>query len=232
VAALRIVEAFDVVEDGHPGLRMRAPLTTVDQLALERGEERFGHGVVEAVADGAHRGRNAGLTAATAEGQAGVLRTVIGVVDQSSARSPIPQRHLQCVQHQLRPEVVGHTPADHTSRIRVNDHRQVEEPLPRREIGDIGAPEGVWLAGGELALHQVVAELGLLIASCGFDPSPPTDAAQVRTAHQAGDTLTTAVHAVLVAELSMDPRHAIRTATACMDLLDRGGQPGIRDRAD
>ena len=125
--------------------------------------------------------------------------------------------------------MVGHTPADDTSRVGVDDHRQVQEALPGREIGDVGAPERVWLAGGELALHEVVAELGLFVASGRAHPSMPTHATQVRTAHQARHSLATTVHAVFIAELGVDPRDAIRAATARMDLLDPGGELRVGD---
>jgi len=41
VATARIVESFDVVKDSHARPGMRPPAAAVDQLALERGEERF-----------------------------------------------------------------------------------------------------------------------------------------------------------------------------------------------
>jgi len=45
----------------------------VEQLAFERGKETLAHGVVEAIADRAHRGSHPGLRAALAEGERGVL---------------------------------------------------------------------------------------------------------------------------------------------------------------
>ena len=45
----------------------------VEQLTFQGGEEALSHGVVQRVADGAHRGDQTGLLEAAAEGQAGVL---------------------------------------------------------------------------------------------------------------------------------------------------------------
>ena len=39
VAALRVVPAFDEFEDRHPGFDLRLEPVTVEELALERGEE-------------------------------------------------------------------------------------------------------------------------------------------------------------------------------------------------
>jgi hypothetical protein len=58
-------------------------VVTVEELAFQGGEEALGDGVVECVADGAHRGDQTGLTQPTAEGEAGVLAAVVAVVDQA-----------------------------------------------------------------------------------------------------------------------------------------------------
>lgn len=39
VPAMRVVEAFNVLEDGHPGLGARAKRAPVEEFALEAGEE-------------------------------------------------------------------------------------------------------------------------------------------------------------------------------------------------
>ena len=75
MAAGRSVEAFDELEDGHPRLAVRSEATPIDQLAFEGGEETFAHRIVVGVADRACRWADAGLRAASAEGDRGVLRT-------------------------------------------------------------------------------------------------------------------------------------------------------------
>ena len=49
--AMRVVEAFNEVEDRVPRLLMISERRSLDQLALEGGEEALAHGVVVAVAD-------------------------------------------------------------------------------------------------------------------------------------------------------------------------------------
>ena len=75
MAAGRIVEAFDELEDGHPRLAVRSEATSIDQLAFEGGEETLAHRIVVGVADRACRRTNAGLLAAIAESDRRVLRT-------------------------------------------------------------------------------------------------------------------------------------------------------------
>ena len=68
MAAGPIVEAFDELEDGDAGLAMRSEAATIDELALEGGEETLAHRIVVGVADRACRWTDAGLLAAIAEG--------------------------------------------------------------------------------------------------------------------------------------------------------------------
>ena len=55
-----------------------------EQLALKRGEEALAHGIVVCVADRTHRGAHAPVTAAVAELDRAVLRTLVGVMDDAS----------------------------------------------------------------------------------------------------------------------------------------------------
>ena len=55
VAARRIVEAFDELENGGPRLAVRSEATSIDQLAFEGGEETLAHRIVVGVADRACR---------------------------------------------------------------------------------------------------------------------------------------------------------------------------------
>ncbi len=79
--ALAIVPDLDVREDGQLGRRARRPVVTIDQLHLERGEERLGDGVVVAVPDRAGGRDQAGRAEVLAERQGGVLAPPVAVVD-------------------------------------------------------------------------------------------------------------------------------------------------------
>src|ERR1700693_1196756 len=108
--APRIVEPFDELEDGHPSFGLGRKLAAVEQLALERREEALAQSVVVAVADGSHGGTHAGLPAPFSAGDRGVLRSMIRVMHALSG-SPLPESHVESIEHELGPQVCGHRPA-------------------------------------------------------------------------------------------------------------------------
>jgi hypothetical protein len=59
---------------------------------------------------------------------------------------------------------------------------------------------------------------------------PTTHTPQVSDEHQPADALAAKVHTVLVAELSMDPRHGIRATAADVDLMNRSHQSRVGNR--
>jgi hypothetical protein len=100
VTAARIVEAFDELESGAARLGLGLEPAPIEQVAFEGCEETLAHGVVVRVADRAHRRAHAGLAAALAELDRGVLRPLIGVMDHAPGPS-CRQRHVQRIEHQL-----------------------------------------------------------------------------------------------------------------------------------
>src|SRR6267378_2034676 len=140
VTANRVVPAFDVLEDRHAGLRLRLETPAREQLALQRREEALAHGVVVGIAHRSHRGPHLRFLAAKAEGDRGVLRTVVGVM-HDAFRAPLPERHVERGEHELGSQVLSHAPADDSATVGIEDHRQVQEPGPRRDVGNVGDPE-------------------------------------------------------------------------------------------
>ena len=83
VAALWVVPPFDELEDCHACFDLGFETATVEQFTFERGKETLAHGIIEAIADRAHRGSYAGFAAALAEGD----RSVLSGFKRSSQRS-------------------------------------------------------------------------------------------------------------------------------------------------
>src|SRR6202162_825475 len=106
-----IVEAFDEFEDGHARFSVRLVSTPINYLTFESGEEALGNRVVVGVSDRTHRGANACLPTAFAELDRSILRALIRVVDYA-VRSPLPERHLKGIEHELRVQGGRHRPAD------------------------------------------------------------------------------------------------------------------------
>ena len=110
------------------------------QLAFEGGEETLAHGIVVGIADRAHRGAHAGITAAATEFDRGILRPLVGVMDHLPGPS-CRQRHVQGIEHQLFGECRGHRPADNATAIRIEHDREIEKAYPCRDVGDVSDPQ-------------------------------------------------------------------------------------------
>src|SRR5260370_40409192 len=78
--AVGAVAAFYELDARHAGLALGFEAAAVEQFTFERGEETLAHCVIEAIADGAHRGPHARLAATLAEGE----RSVLGEFKRSS----------------------------------------------------------------------------------------------------------------------------------------------------
>ena len=105
-----VVEPLDKGEDLPPGCCWVVEEGALEQLALQRSEEALGHGVVVAVADGAHRGQDASLLASKAEFNRGVLTALVGVVDDAVGPTT-GQPHVERGDDQLGAHVGVHGPA-------------------------------------------------------------------------------------------------------------------------
>src|SRR5260370_37490705 len=73
---MRVVPPLDEVEHCHARLGLGFEAGAVEQFAFQGGEKTFAHGVVETVAHRAHRRPYAGLVAAFARRERGVLGEV------------------------------------------------------------------------------------------------------------------------------------------------------------
>src|ERR1700738_1174965 len=106
---------------------MRASLlgfetATVEQFTFERGEETLTHGVIEAIANRAHRGSYAGLAAALAEGDRSVLATLVRMMNHGGGPT-LPQGQIKRLQHQFGAQMSFHRPADDSTAESIEYHR-------------------------------------------------------------------------------------------------------------
>ena len=62
VPAFGVVPGFDPVEDRRSELVSVRPLMLVEEFSLQDREERFSHTVVVAIADSAHRSKQASIS--------------------------------------------------------------------------------------------------------------------------------------------------------------------------
>jgi hypothetical protein len=209
-----VVEALDELEHGHAGFGLRLEPSSIEKLALERGEEALRHRVVVGIAHRAHRGPHPGLTATLAEGDGGILRALVRVMDDI-LRSARCQRHVQGIEHKLGVQGRCHRPADDAPAKRIECDRQIEKAGPRRNVGDVGHPQQVRALGGEVALNQV-GRLPRPLANRRGDEPAAADAGKTGPAHQTRDALLADVDAIGL-ELGMDAGRPIDASRGRMD---------------
>src|SRR5690349_230930 len=100
MTAMGVVPPLDEFEDGHARFYLGFEALAVEQFTFERGEETLAHRVIEAIADGAHRGPYTGLAATLAKGERSVLATLVRMMNHGG-RPPLPERQVERLQHQF-----------------------------------------------------------------------------------------------------------------------------------
>src|SRR5712692_11577131 len=91
VPAMGVVEPFDVLEDRCPRLGVGPKDGSIQQFALQGGEERLGDGIVKAIPARPHGRLNARLLTVLTERNARVLAALIGVMDDARIGMAIPE---------------------------------------------------------------------------------------------------------------------------------------------
>jgi hypothetical protein len=107
---MRVVPAFDEIENGKRSLALRCEVVFGKQLAFERCVEALAHRVIVTIADRSHRRRNAGFSAALSKGDRRVLRSLVRMVDDRLRIAPI-DRHVERIDDQLFAHMISHRPA-------------------------------------------------------------------------------------------------------------------------
>jgi hypothetical protein len=94
-------------------------------------------------------------------------------------------------------------------------------------LGDIGGPQLIRRAAGELAVHQVGGGWGLVHGPFAFVAGQALDAG---AAHQQLHRAVPDHHAAAQGEFGVDSPAAVDTVGGGVDLADHVGQPGVADR--
>jgi len=224
MAALPVIEDFDVLKEGRAGRVLGRERLTSEEFALQGGEETLGHGVVIAVADRPHGAADADRVAALPEEQRGVLAAMVGVVNDPLTRPPVPDGHLQRGHDQFGAQVISHGPAHDPATERVQDHGQIQEALIlRRHVRASSNPERVEDGCRERALDQVRGQLGLWVALRRVKRAPAMAPDQTGAPHEAREALAPTAHS-RVRHFGVDARHARGAAACLMDQADLRNQ--------
>ena len=108
-----MIEPVDPFQRGElDGFEGSPRATAMDDFGLVEAVDRFGQGVVIAVADAADRGFDAGLRQAFGVSDRQVLTAAIAMVDQATAAgwSAVVDRLLQGVERDLRASTISRLP--------------------------------------------------------------------------------------------------------------------------
>ena len=130
-----VVEDLDVFEEVSMRGLVVEPATVMSQLGLEQMKERFGYGVIPAVALAAHALHETVSGQPLGELSAGVLDASIGVDDEPWRWLSSRHRSLQRRQHHGVIQRRTQRPADHTSRIQVDEDRQIQPATTDSKLG-------------------------------------------------------------------------------------------------
>jgi len=155
-----VAEAFDEPKDQVASLWSVGKRLLFDELAFERGKERFAEGAVVAIANRTHRGRNPFGLALLSEGDGSVLEALIGGVNRPfwiallSGHTQSISGHIQSVGDQSL-QGTCHRPADDSTAEGIEHYRWAQMVLLGRNVGDVCHPEIIRLLGGEVSIGEV-----------------------------------------------------------------------------
>jgi hypothetical protein len=219
-----VIEHPDKLKDRSRGLFAGSEVLIMDQLILERLEESLDHGVVIAIAFVTDAGDQSGLPQLPLVRPARVRRPLVRVMDQPRLRASMCERHLQRRQRHLLIRLRTHGPADHTARVQVQDHGQLD---PARSCGnrrEIARPDAIGCGsnkdllelvqrwGSEPMLFEYDPELSCPTRFEPMDPSQPCHA-MTPTAHACSPQDSPQLHgSIPLLGLPMEQRHPFEQA--------------------
>jgi hypothetical protein len=145
----------------------------------------------------------------------------------------VVDRLLECVQHEVRPQRRGDTPADNPARKDVDDEGHIDEAAPRGDIGEVRDPELIRSRRGKVAVDKIGRPVGGSICPRGKDPGATADRApQAHLPHQSLDGAPSDAMTV-TAQLPPNLPRAVDLLVLIPDPLDRLAQRviALRPRA-
>ena len=135
-----VVKAFDILEDGLPGLSSCLERKAFDAFAFECPEKRFGDRVIVTVASAAHAHCGADIREQGLIGITGILRSPIRMKQHSRWWVPTKQRHLESPLNERFVLGRSHGPSNHPTRVEIKHHCQVEPPFVGPDRCNIASP--------------------------------------------------------------------------------------------
>jgi hypothetical protein len=155
VHPVRVVEAFDVLEDREPSFPSRFVVAVADPFGLQREEEALRCGVVEALSRPAHAADDTKFIEPILIGPRAVLTAPIRVMDESRPRSSLLDRHLECFEGDVSFRAFRSRPPDDLSRVHVHQHWEVEPAFTGSDLRDVAHPDSIPFGCDELPFRKI-----------------------------------------------------------------------------
>ena len=155
MSSARIVEAVDVLEDGHFSFPSRRPGPAPKHFSLDRFEEGFDSVIVIAIALAGHRHFEPVLAQYLLIVVRAVLRPAIGVMDAALGWLAERDGHFQRPDRQIPLHAVADSPADDMAGMQIQDHREIQPAFSGPYIAYVARPFLIGLVRFEVPVQQV-----------------------------------------------------------------------------
>ena len=126
--------------------------------------------------------------------------------------------------------MVGHRPPHDQPGEQVLDVREVQEPFPGRDVGDVRRPRQIRAVRAEVPLDQIGRDAQPGHADGGAPALTRQNPGDTGGAHQPLHPLASDADPVLQAQLGVNTPGAVGAVRGAVDLLDPLGQPRVRQR--
>src|SRR5882672_1563680 len=188
-------------------------------LVFQAVEETLAGGVVPAISFAAHRREHSIRDELLQKVVAAILAAAIRVMNQPRRRAPTEPRHAQRIDHQLLGHPLAHRPADNLPGVQIENYRQVQPTLGRRDVRDVSRPHLIRALGRKVLLQSVRRHRQRVLRIGGRLEPPLVPATQIVLPHQPLHSPFAHRDAEPL-ELLVDPRRAIGGLGLLMDLAD------------
>jgi hypothetical protein len=211
---LPVIEDFDVIKQTGADFLSGMEILELNMFGLDRMHEAFGNGVV--IAAQAKTLLQAVLLDQRLHLRTGVLTSSIGVQDEPWSDPARFQSPDQGAGEQLGSQSSTKFPTNNTAGMQVENHREIDPPSTRSDVGDVARPDPIGLSGGKLSLQTVNAKISVPIPlCCGLEASNRFGSNMVRV-HQSRHALSPTTDP-LISKHRMDPGRSIHAAVSPVD---------------
>ena len=164
MAAARIIEAIDILEDRAFSLTTCVPTVTPDQLRLDGFEERLDHRIIVTISLAAHRYLEAMLGQTLLIHVGTILRPAIRMVNAVLGRLPQSYSHVQRPDRQIPLHAVADSPADNAARVQIKDDSQIQPAFAGPNVAYVSGPFLIGDVSREVLIQQVGRDVERVVA--------------------------------------------------------------------